>query len=131
MASHIRAWQRFLHNDNEPESREFDYRRRQFRRRMQSSAMLALLALALLSGYWITLERVGPIFFSIYWGTVLLIVLWVGLLAIADMIATKQYFSSLRQHYVVEEAKLQAELRRITAKEGNGRHQDPSGNGGQ
>ena len=139
MASHVRTWRRFQQRREQLNPREFDYRRRQFRRRMQSTAMLAILAVALLAGHWITAQHVRPLVFSVYWGSVLLVVLWVGLLAVVDMIATKHYFARLRQDCVIEEAKLQAELRRIVAGRGNGKlrpdlgkeRQDAGGGDGQ
>ena len=85
MASHVRTWRRFQQRREQLNPREFDYRRRQFRRRMQSTAMLAILAVALLAGHWITADRVRPLVFSVYWGSVLLVVLWVGLLAVVAL----------------------------------------------
>lgn len=122
--SHVHTWRRFQSLSLEP--REHDFRRRQFRRRMQSSAMLGLLAVAILLGQWITsppFPRVAPL---IFWGVVLLLVLWMGLLAAADLIATRFYYRRLRDGYLVEQARLQAELRRVqkTLSNGKSRHEE-------
>jgi len=91
---------------------ETDYRRRQYFRRMQTSTMLGTLAVAVFVGQWLTQP---PWLGLVFWGGVLLLLVWVGLLALADMLATKHYFGTLRHEHLVEQAKLQAELRRIKA----------------
>ncbi len=115
MVVHRRTWHGAQQRALEP--REFDYYRRQYRRRMQTSAMLGLLAAAIFVGQWIT--RPATLAFA-YWGGVLLVLGWVGLLALADMLATKQHFARLRREHFVEQAKLHAELRRIQAARSNG-----------
>lgn len=119
MTSHVRTWRRVRQQGLEPD--DYDYRRRQYRRRMQTSAMLGLLAVAILVGQLAALQIESRIFVFGYWGGVLLVVGWVGLLAVVDMLATKHHFSRLRQVYLVEQAKLQAELRRIQAARSNGK----------
>ena len=118
MLSHFRTWRRFRQQDIEPE--EWDYRRRQFRRRMQTSALLALLAVAIFVGEVLTRWIESTWFSLCFWSGVLLGVLWVGLLAAGDIWATKHHYDRLRQSYLIEKAKLQVELRRIQAKRSNG-----------
>jgi MFS family permease len=119
MVSHARSWLAMRSAQLEP--READYRRRQFRRRMQTSAMLGVLGVAIFVGHLLTAWVASRLFAVFYWGGVLLLLGWMALLALADILATKFHFSRLRQDYMVEQAKLQAELRRIQAKRANGR----------
>ena len=119
MFSHVRTWRRFRELELEPE--EFDYRRRQFRRRMQTSAMLGLLAIAIFVGELLVAWSDSVWFGMSFCVGMLIVVIWVGLLAAVDIFATKHHYNRLRQSYVIEQAKLQAELRRIQAKRGNGR----------
>lgn len=121
MASHVRSWRNLLRQRQGPDSSEFDYRRRQFRRRMQTSAMLGILAVALLVGQLIKRLPLPPLAVFVFWGGVLLLVAWLALLAVADIVATKHYFGKLRRDFLIEQAKLQAELRRIQQLRGNGR----------
>ena len=119
--THSRTWQASRHC---PDPEERDYRRRQYRRRMQTSGLLAGAAVALLVGQWIP-EAVPRTFRILFWGGVVLVVFWVILLALADMVAIYHYYGRLRTSYLVERAKLQAQLRRVQAARGNGQDQPP------
>jgi hypothetical protein len=117
MIWHVRAWRSA---DKQPiSSEERDYRRRQFRRRMQTSAMLGVIAASLPAG--VVVMRQWPKVGAFYWGGVLLLVGWVGLLALADMWATRHYYGRIRRDYAIEQARLQAELNRIQEIRGNGK----------
>jgi hypothetical protein len=119
MASHLRVW-RAAKYDELPR-REHEYHRRRFRRRMQSSAMVGLTGVAVFIGRWIE----GPPALVIgYWSGVLLLVTWLGLLAVADIVSTAHHFGRLRDDYLVERAKLEAVVRRMRSTEGNG-HKRP------
>ncbi|MGA2621317.1 MAG: hypothetical protein ABSF26_27145 [Thermoguttaceae bacterium] len=118
MVWHVRSWRSVRGGQLEP--REVEFHRRQYRRRMQTSAMLAVLGLAILAGQQLT-SLLGPKFAGPFWGGVLLLVAWMALLALADILATQQHFFRLRNHYLVERAKLQAELRRVRPEPTNGK----------
>jgi amino acid permease len=120
MVSHVRTWRAFRERGDQIDGEELDYRRSQYRRRMQTSAMLGILAVAMLVGRWIKCPPLSPTVFTIYWGVVMLVVFWLGLLAVADIISTKYHYGRIHDHYALEEAKLRAELRRLKAVQGNG-----------
>lgn len=117
MIAHIRSWR--AQQVAGLASRELEYRRRQFRRRMQTSAMLAVIAACLPLGLWILARspQVGVYF----WGGVIVLVFWLGALALADIWATKVYYGKIRYDYRVEQARLEAELRRAQSARGNGK----------
>ena len=119
MVSHVRSWR--AAQQQELDAEEFDYRRRQFRRRMQTSAMLGVLAVAMLVGYVLTLWLGSRVFALAFWSAIILVVVWTCLLALVDMWATKHYFGRVRHDSLVEQAKLRAEIRRIQAFRGNGK----------
>ena len=129
MVWHLRAWRAQRQRKLEPDERDFF--RRQFRRRMQTSAMLALIAAALPVGQWIAQmgadnkDTYWPEWAFAFWGLVILMVVWVGFLALADLWFTRLFFGRLRQRYWLEKTRLEAELRRIHGAGGNGK---PSGN---
>ncbi len=111
--AHMRTWYRVQKRRNELDPRELDYRARQFRRRMQTSAMLGLIGTGILVGQLISLLSVPRWLVLLVWLAVLVLVVWILLLALADMISTRFYFSKLKQDYVTQEARIQAELRRM------------------
>ena len=121
--SHIGAWRGHQQEKLEPE--EYDYRRRQYRRRMQTSAMLGILGVAILVGYVLTLWLHSPAFTVVYWIAIILVLFWTCLLALVDIWATKHHFRRMRDHCLVERAKLRAEIRRMQAFRGNGKGKDP------
>ena len=118
MRWHVRAWR--ASQCEEIDSEEFDYRRHQFRRRMQSSAMLGLLAIALAAGHFLPLWIHSNWFHLAFWCVALLVACWLGLLALADMWATKQHFARQQDRDLVERVKLEAEARRLAARQGIG-----------
>ena len=83
--------------------------------------MLALLGVLIPLGQWLTAWAQSRLFAAIFWGGVLLLTVWMGLLALADMMATHYHYSRLRNDVLIERAKLQAELRRIESVRGNGK----------
>jgi hypothetical protein len=112
MVSHVLAWQRFEGSRDAADPKERVYRRRQFRRRVQGSVLLGLLAVALVAGHWVSSPPWHPWAFASYWGLVLLVVAWVALLALADLVSTRLYFGRIEEHYRLEETRLKAELER-------------------
>jgi len=130
MISHIRTWRAFQRKGFDAE--EFTYRRRQFYRRMQSSAILGILAVAIFAGYLLALWLNSRVFVVAFLSLVMLAICWVGMLAAMDIVATKRHFGRLRENCLIEQAKLKAELNRIQAARGNGKpgktfHEGPEG----
>ena len=123
IAWHVRVWKRLQREDIEPHER--DFRRRQYRRRMQTSAMLGALGTAIFVGQllmtWVTSRMV----LVVYWSSVLLLVLWMVLLALADMAATSFYYCREKNDSLVEHARLQGDLRRARTEEVHVRNGKP------
>jgi hypothetical protein len=115
---HLSSWKSRQSSDLTPE--DHDFYRRQYRRRMQSSGMLGILAVGLFLGEYFTRWIDSPLFFIVYWGIMLLIVVWMAMLAVGDMWTTKYYFGKMRDKCLIEQAKLHAEIRRVQSHHGNG-----------
>jgi hypothetical protein len=126
IAWHIRAWKRLRHEEIGP--REKNFRRRQFRRRMQTSALLGVLGVAIFIGQLLMTEVPSRLILVVYWSCILLMVLWLALLALADMAATSLYYSQEKTDYVVEHARLQGELRQARDEEAPARNGKPGAN---
>lgn len=119
MVSHVRAWRAFQQEGLDAE--ELDYRRRQYRRRMQTSGMLGVMAIAVAVGYYLTLWFRSGWMAGLFGITMMAMATWVAMLAIVDVWATKHHFTRMRDHCIVEQARLRAEIRRIEAYRGNGK----------
>src|SRR5262245_2064838 len=107
IAWHVLAWRRADHGG----LADADYRfyRHQFRRRLQSSALVALVGVLSLVDIWIqdVTARV------VLWCVILLIVLWALLLAGADWLASRLHFDTLLSASAVEHALLKREIERV------------------
>lgn len=116
MAWQLKSWREAARSTHDV--RELDFHGRQFRRRMQCSVMLVVLAAAVLLGQWIADP---PILAILFWSVTLLIVAWLAVLAVTDIIMTMNHFQSLRAENLVEQAKLNAAAQRLRAAGGNGK----------
>jgi hypothetical protein len=123
---HVRVWKRLKEDDLD--ERELNFRRRQFRRRVQTSAMIGLLGVAIVVGQLLLKDVDKPLlkFHVYYWIGVLALLLWIILLAVADMVATSAYYSRERSDLAVGHAKLQIELRKARERAGR-RHNGKPG----
>jgi hypothetical protein len=104
---HWRVWQSSEGSDAEPSEKDFLHR--QCRRRMQASGMIGVIRIGMFIGQF--LDR-WPLLKLFHWAGVLLLVLWMLLLAVADLIVTRQHFGRLRRDHLMDEIRFQADLRR-------------------
>ncbi len=112
---HLLSWRADRRRRMEPNEREF--RRRQFRRRLQTTIMLALLAASLPIGHELVIlgRGAGPQSWwlkaaVIFWAAVLVLLVWLVLLATADIWASKFYYGRLRDRNQLEQTRLKAQL---------------------
>ncbi len=118
---HWRAWGAC--RSEELDEREFDFRRRQFRRRVQASAMIGIVGVAVVVGLAITDATI----LAILWLAVVSLVVWMLLLAFADMVSSYYYYQQIRAEHMAEHASLQSQLEGIRRREGNGQsHEKPA-----
>jgi hypothetical protein len=87
--------------------------------------MLGLAGAALFGGELLHEWIDSNLFFFIYYLALLLLILWVMVLAVIDVWATKFYYDRLRNKYFHEKFKLEAELRRRQAQDSNGEPPEP------
>ena len=107
--AHWQGWRTTSKSQDEEHRRFWS---RQYQRRMQTSAGIGLLGLAMFCGRFV--ER--PDLFGLYWLGVLLLLLWLAISAMWDIWATRSHFARLRKKNRVEEALLQSRLQKIKAK---------------
>jgi UDP-N-acetylmuramyl pentapeptide phosphotransferase/UDP-N-acetylglucosamine-1-phosphate transferase len=104
---------------------ERDFRRSQLRRRMQTSIMLGVLAVAIFLGTVLFYLSLPAWLVTSYWCGVVLLSVWITLLAIADLVATHFHFRRLQNRYTAEQIRLEAALRRLQNAAGNGQEDQP------
>jgi hypothetical protein len=56
----------------------------------------------------------------VFWAAVVLLVLWIVLLAVADMVSTRVFFGRMRNNFVIEQARLRAAAHRLRGADSNG-----------
>ena len=104
---HLLAWRRADHGG----LTDADYRfyRRQFRRRMQASAMLGLVGVFALADLFVQ----DVVLRAILWCLILMIVLWTLVLAGSDWLASRLHFDKLLSASAVEHALLKREIEKF------------------
>ena len=68
--------------------------------------MLALVGGLICGGPWVT----APLAVLLYWLAVVVLILWIMLLAGADMLATRMHFAQIETHQHLKQVKLRAAL---------------------
>ncbi|MBN2021552.1 MAG: hypothetical protein JW809_02055 [Pirellulales bacterium] len=111
---HVRVWRGVRRQELPPEETRFYWG--QCRRRVQCSAMLALLAVGMLAGPHIPVPRMRLVLGL----AMLLLVVWLGLLALGDLVVSRHHYERLASRCAVEQAKLEREVRRLSGLGGNG-----------
>lgn len=107
---HVRSW-RAAQRLSMPAA-ELAFRRRQFRRRLQTSALLACAAASLIFGQLIP-AREHPGWFGAFWLAVVVLIGWITLLAIGDIAASWLHLRGATAEREGARARLQAELERL------------------
>lgn len=117
LALHIKKRRALGHRSADAELDVFH--RRQLRRRIQVSAMIGLLGIAIAAGMLIPWQR-SPLGFAFYWFVVIVCTLWIAVLALADLTHSRSYISHLDREHRIKRAELEAQLQRYKAKQSNG-----------
>lgn len=90
MRAHLKAWRE---QKNDPSINGFDrahyYTR--FRRRMQTSGLLVLVGLLIPVGDVVIQWQNAPLLGALYWGAVLLLVLWIIVLGLSDLVVIRAH----------------------------------------
>ena len=116
--THLRSWRSAAQDDLTHRDRLFAWR--QFRRRMQSSTMIGMAAVAIMAAPYVT-SIASPLLSLFYLLGLFLLVLWIILLAGVDAIATRRHYTTLQRGELNEMASDNAEKRR---QQRDGRGQD-------
>jgi uncharacterized membrane protein YesL len=121
--SHLRTWRRHQ-DDSSLTERELQYYFGQYRRRLQTSAIIAFLGVLLFVGY-VVLPGVLPNevlagVFGIFWIVVLCMTLWIFLLAWGDVTSIRIHSKSVLNRHHREQRELEEELAELRKRHSNG-----------
>ena len=94
--SHRSTWREIQEQEQQHDPVDLAFYRRQFRRRVQMSAMLGVLAVALAAGHFLSYWIGSNWFELIFWGVALILTCWLGALAVVDFLDTKQFINRQR-----------------------------------
>jgi hypothetical protein len=94
---------------------------RQLRRRLQISAMLALVGVLIPLGDFLPVFRTSPRLFVIFWLAVLGMVIWIVLLALGDLASSVAHHRQAQSQLDAERELLKRDIRRFRAGT-NGHH---------
>lgn len=121
--SHIRTWRSYRANSSLAE-RELQFYFVQYRRRMQTSAIIALLGVLLFVGD-VVLPRVLPMdnlaeLLGVYWIVVLCLTLWILALAWGDITAIRVHSKTVLNRHLKEQRKLEEQLAELKKRHSSG-----------
>jgi hypothetical protein len=118
----VKAWREADHGGLA--EREYNFHRRQYRRRMQASGMLGIIGLLILGHLWIHDNTV----LAIYWSGVIVLVFWSVLLALGDWASSRLHYGPLVADQQAEHLLLKREIEKFRRESQPDKHQEPEGN---
>lgn len=120
MRSHVQSWSR-QQEDPELDDRDRRHLRRRFRRRMQASGLLTVIGVMIPIGDIESVFRAAPVIFAVYWFVVIALVMWVALLALGDLAATRAHSRVDISRLEHMQRELEQELAALQSRGANGR----------
>lgn len=119
MVAHVRSWRKQKQDPELDESERSHFFIR-FRRRMQTSGMIAVLGVLVGAGDQLPILRKDPLLFTLYWIAVLLLTFWVMLLALGDYLTTRSHARSELARIQREQRELEKQLAELKRRGSNG-----------
>lgn len=117
MISHWRSWKR-QQSDFETDDTDRVHYANQFRRRMQTSALIAIVGVLLAVGD-VFIWQFGPAASTVFWLLLLLLVCWIAILAVGDMTAIQSHSRNRLADLEAHRRILERELAEIRARSGS------------
>lgn len=118
--AHVRSWKR-QQNDPELDNADYSHLYARYRRRLQTSGMIAVLGVMIAVGDQLPILRKRPDLFGLYWLAVLLLTFWVMLLAMGDYYSTRAHGRTSLADVRKKHRELEREIARFKNRRSNGR----------
>jgi hypothetical protein len=116
--SHRRTWRR-QQSDETMDAFERAHLEKRYRRRMQTSGMIAILGAAIGAGDFLV-WRLGPLAATVFWIGVLLTALWIMLLGFGDLAAARAHFRVSLARTRLEQERLRQQAAELRERRLNG-----------
>ena len=129
MIAHWRSWKRQQLDAETSNTDQLHYANR-FRRRMQTSALIAIVGLLLGLGD-VFIWRFGVPAATLFWMVMLILVSWIAVLAVGDMTAIQSYSKNQLADLETQRRVLEKELAEIRARNGTPTNGERRNNGDQ
>ena len=120
MRSHRIAWKR-QQNDSSLDEGERTYLQRRYRRRMQTSGLIATLGLLIPAGAALMVWKTDVVLMTCYWIAVLLLTVWVAVMGAGDLAATGAHTRVALDRLRAQQQALEQQLEEIKTRGSNGR----------
>ena len=120
MRSHVRSWRHHRHDESIDDADRRYYHTR-YRRRMRTSALIAILGVLLAAGDAF-IPANAPRLFAAYWIGVLMLAAWVVLMGLGDMASTGAHSRVALARVRQKQRELEEQVARIKARNSNGQH---------
>jgi len=120
MRSHYYTWQK-QKADPDIDDREREHLRRRYRRRLQATGLLVVIGILIPLGDIEVLFVNRPVLFAVHWFTVIGLVMWVGLLAVADLASTRAHSRVSLSRLQQKQRELEREVAALQKRHSNGR----------
>lgn len=121
--THVVNWRR-IKNDPHLPDRDRHYYYRRYRRRMQTSGLLAVIGVLIPVGDSLIPWQNFPGLFLAYWGGIVLLALWMILLALGDYTSTRVHSQAELDRIRQKQAALEAQVARMKRHGANGHTAD-------
>ena len=118
---HVVVWRR-QRADTSIDGKERAFLHRRYRRRMQTSSMVALIGLLIPVGDQLPILKREAGLFAAYWVLILLASVWMGCQALADLISTHTHSKAALLRVQQQQRELQQELSRLQTLQRKGQH---------
>ena len=118
--AHAKAWNQQKHDTSLDEPDRLHYHQR-FRRRIQTSGLIALLGILIAIGDSPLIWGLGPQVSTYYWLAVLALTGWVVLIALGDLGSSRAHTRIALSRVRQKQRELEAQVARIKARRSNGR----------
>lgn len=115
----VRNW-RLQKSDPELDHFERRHLYKRFRRRVQTSATVACLGVAIALGGTVPLLQQNPLVTTIYWSVVILVTLWVILQALGDMLTTTAHSRAALARIREKQRELARQVAELKNQDSNG-----------